>query len=251
MSIIIRAKNLSKSFSVENEYKPDTLKEFLTEIIYKPGRLKKKDKEKFWALRDVSFEIKVGEVFGIIGPNGSGKSTLLKLLSRVIEPTSGKAEIYGKVSSLLEVGTGFHPDLTGRENIYLSGAILGMTKKGIKENFDKIIEFSGVEKFIDTPVKHYSTGMYIRLAFSIGVHLDSDILILDEVLAVGDEFFQKKFVKKIEEIIKMGKTILLVSHSEEIISRFCTGVMLLAEGSIKAVGSPSQVLKLYKEFYQN
>lgn len=248
---MIRVKNLSKSFEIENEYKPDTLKEFLTEIIYKPSKLKKKDTEKFWALKNVSFEIKSGEIFGIVGPNGSGKSTLLKLLSRVIEPTSGIAEIYGKVSSLLEVGTGFHPDLTGRENVYLNGAILGMTKKGIKENFDKIVEFSGVEKFIDTPVKHYSTGMYIRLAFSIGVHLDSEVLILDEVLAVGDDLFQKKFVKKIEEIVKEGKTILLVSHSEEIISRFCTNVMLLAEGSVKAIGSSSQVLKTYKQLYQN
>jgi lipopolysaccharide transport system ATP-binding protein len=189
-----------------------------------------------------------GEVFGIIGPNGSGKSTLLKILSRIIEPTSGKIELYGSVSSLLEVGTGFHPDLTGRENIFLNGAILGMSKKEIAESFDAIVDFAGVEKFIDTPIKHYSSGMFVRLAFSIGVHLRAEILILDEVLAVGDELFQKKFAEKLKDLIKEGRTILLVSHSQEIIAHFCHRVMLVIKGQVKALGETQEVLKIYQDF---
>lgn len=248
MPPIIKAYNLSKHFYINHTWEPDTLKEFLTGFIRNPlSKFKKSPKEEFWSLKDVSFEVMQGEVFGVVGPNGSGKSTLLKLLSRIMDPTSGRAEIYGRISSLLEVGTGFHPDLTGRENIYLCGAILGMTKKEITAKFDTIIEFSGIEKFIDTPVKHYSNGMYIRLAFSVGVHLDSDILILDEILAVGDDSFQKKFTKQIEHIIKQGKTILIVSHSDEIIMRFCDKAMLLINGQVKTIGPTAQTLALYHE----
>ncbi|MBI3951593.1 MAG: ABC transporter ATP-binding protein, partial [Acidobacteria bacterium] len=198
-----------------------------------------------WALRDVSFEIKQGEVVGIIGRNGAGKSTLLKILSRITEPTEGYAEIHGRVGSLLEVGTGFHPELTGRENIYLNGAILGMKRTEIERKFDEIVAFAEVEKFIDTPVKHYSSGMYLRLAFAVAAHLEPEILLVDEVLAVGDAAFQKKCLGKMEDIGAQGRTVLFVSHNMPAVSRLCRRAILLDEGSVLRDGASHQVISAY------
>lgn len=198
-----------------------------------------------WALKDVSFEVKRGEALGIIGKNGAGKSTLLKILSRITGPTKGEAVIHGKVSSLLEVGTGFHPELTGRENIYLNGSILGMRKKEIDSKFDEIVEFSGIEKFIDTPVKRYSSGMKVRLAFSVAAHLEPDILIIDEVLAVGDADFQKKCLKKMEHVEKGGRTVLFVSHNLPAVTRLCQRTILLEEGRLVQDGPSPQVVSTY------
>jgi lipopolysaccharide transport system ATP-binding protein len=192
-----------------------------------------------WALRDVSFEVKQGEILGIIGRNGAGKSTLLKILSRVTVPTTGEVRVKGRIASLLEVGTGFHPELTGRENIFLNGAILGMTKGEIKKKFDEIVAFSEVEKFIDTPVKRYSSGMYVRLAFAVAAHLDPEILIIDEVLAVGDAAFQKKCLGKMGEVAKGGRTVLFVSHNLTVIASLCHRSLLL-EGGIKTIDGPTQ-----------
>src|SRR3989454_14034 len=177
-----------------------------------------------WALRDVSFEVSAGEIVGIIGANGAGKSTLLKILSRITEPTEGQAEIHGRVGSLLEVGTGFHPELSGRENVYLNGAILGMRRAEIEKKFDEIVAFSEVEKFVDMPVKHYSSGMYLRLAFAVAAHLETEILLVDEVLAVGDVEFQKKCLGKMEDVSKQGRTVLFVSHNMHAIRRLCARV---------------------------
>lgn len=200
----------------------------------------------FWALNDVNFEIKKGEAVGIIGRNGAGKSTLLKILSRITEPSKGRFEINGRVSSLLEVGTGFHPELSGRENIYLNGTILGMKRREIKTKFDEIVTFSGVEKFIDTPVKHYSSGMKVRLAFSVAAHLEPEILIIDEVLAVGDAEFQKKCLGKMDEVSKNeGKTILFVSHSMATVSTLCERGLLLAEGKVEYDGRADQTIDFY------
>jgi lipopolysaccharide transport system ATP-binding protein len=192
--------------------------------------------EEFWALKDVSFDIQQGDRVGIIGRNGAGKSTLLKILSRITEPTSGKISIKGRVASLLEVGTGFHPELSGRENIYLNGAILGMSKAEIKSKFDEIVAFAEVEKFLDTPVKRYSSGMYVRLAFAVAAHLEPEILIVDEVLAVGDVQFQKKCLGKMEEVGKEGRTILFVSHNMAMISNLCQKGILLETGKIATRG---------------
>ena len=201
--------------------------------------------EDFWALRDVSFEVKRGEVVGIIGRNGAGKSTLLKILSNITEPTSGRARIRGRVASLLEVGTGFHPELTGRENIFLNGAILGMSRDEIKRKFDEIVEFSGVEKFIDTPVKRYSSGMHVRLAFAVAAHLEPEILIIDEVLAVGDAEFQKKCLGKMNEVAKGGRTVLFVSHNMAAIEGLCTQGILLEWGSVSYIGQPVEAIAKY------
>jgi lipopolysaccharide transport system ATP-binding protein len=201
--------------------------------------------EKFWALRDVSFEIKPGEVVGIIGRNGAGKSTLLKILSRITEPTAGYADINGRVGSLLEVGTGFHPELTGKENVYLNGAILGMTRSEINRKFDEIVEFSAVEKFIETPVKHYSSGMRLRLAFAVAAHLEPEILIIDEVLAVGDAAFQRKCLDKMQNISEHGRTVLFVSHNMPAITRLCERTILLDQGRIIADGPSEQVVGTY------
>jgi len=198
-----------------------------------------------WALRDVSFEIQRGEIVGIIGRNGAGKSTLLKVLSRITEPTNGKVDIYGRVGSLLEVGTGFHPELTGRENIFLNGAILGMRRNEIERKFDEIVAFSEIEKFLDTPVKHYSTGMYTRLAFAVSAHLEPDILLVDEVLSVGDASFQKKCLGKMEEVGQQGRTVLFVSHSMPMIMRLCERTILLDRGAVLADGKPHDVIKHY------
>jgi lipopolysaccharide transport system ATP-binding protein len=198
-----------------------------------------------WALKDVSFEVKKGEVLGIIGRNGAGKTTLLKILSRITNPTRGEAEIRGRISSLLEVGTGFHPELTGRENIYLNGTILGMKKKEVDQKFDEIVEFSGVEKFIDTPVKRYSSGMKVRIAFSVAAHLEPEILIIDEVLAVGDLRFQKKCLKKMEDVGSHGRTVLFVSHNIPAVTRLCTRTILLEQGLIIEDGPTEEVVGKY------
>jgi len=198
-----------------------------------------------WALKDVCFEVKAGEVLAIIGRNGAGKSTLLKVLSRITEPTKGKAEIRGKVSSLLEVGTGFHPELTGRENVYLNGAILGMKKREIDRKFDEIVDFSGVEKFIDTPVKRYSNGMKVRLAFSVAAHLEPDILVIDEVLAVGDAEFQNKCLGKMRNITTQGRTVLFVSHNMTAVIKLCPTAILLDNGQIAAKGPSKEIVDQY------
>jgi lipopolysaccharide transport system ATP-binding protein len=202
-------------------------------------------KDVIWALKDISFEVKKGEVLGIIGRNGAGKSTLLKILCKVTDPTAGKAEVRGRVSSLLEVGTGFHQELSGRENIYLNGTILGMTKKEVDRKFDEIVDFSGVEKFIDTPVKRYSSGMRVRLAFSVAAHLEPEILLIDEVLAVGDVEFQKKCLKKMENVGQEGRTVLFVSHNMHAITRLCSRTILLNNSMIVDDGPSTKVVKDY------
>jgi lipopolysaccharide transport system ATP-binding protein len=203
------------------------------------------DTEEFFALNDVSFDVQCGDRVGIIGRNGAGKSTLLKILSRITEPTAGKISIKGRVASLLEVGTGFHPELTGRENIFLNGAILGMSRREIRDKFDQIVDFSEVEKFIDTPVKRYSSGMYVRLAFAVAAHLEPEILVLDEVLAVGDARFQKKCMGRMEEVSREGRTILFVSHNMGAVAELCSRAVLLAEGKLVADGSTAAVIEKY------
>ena len=219
-----------------------------------PGNENKKtnnSNDVIWALKNVSFNVKKGEVLGIIGANGAGKSTLLKILSNITNPTKGRAEIRGKVASLLEVGTGFHPELTGRENVYLNGTILGMTRKEVKQRFDEIVDFSGVEKFIDTPVKRYSSGMKVRLAFSVAAHLETDILLVDEVLAVGDASFQQKCMGKMGEVSKGGRTILLVSHNMGAIDSICKRVILFSNGKIIYSGNPNDAIETYYNMSAN
>jgi lipopolysaccharide transport system ATP-binding protein len=201
--------------------------------------------EEFWALKGVSFEVKRGEVLGIIGRNGAGKSTLLKILSRITEPSEGRVTIKGRVASLLEVGTGFHPELTGRENIYLNGAVLGMTRAEIKRKFDEIVAFAEVEKFLDTPVKRYSSGMYVRLAFAVAAHLEPEILVVDEVLSVGDAEFQKKCLGKMQDVAGHGRTVLFVSHNMGAVSSLCRTCILLKNGSTEEIGPTTEVLACY------
>lgn len=203
------------------------------------------NKEEFWALKDVSFEVKQGEVIGVIGRNGAGKTTLLKILSRITEPTAGRFHIRGRVASLLEVGTGFHPELTGRENIFLNGAILGMTRREIKKKFDEIVAFAEVEKFLDTPVKRYSSGMYVRLAFAVAAHLEPEILLIDEVLAVGDAAFQKKCLGKLGDVSKEGRTVLFVSHNMAAISSLCKKTVVLESGKICFEGNVEKGIDYY------
>lgn len=253
---IIKVQNLSKKYRLGlKEKQAETLFGQISQIIRSPydnfKRLRKlsrfglEDESVFWALNDLSFEVKEGEVLGIIGKNGAGKSTLLKILSQITEPSSGKIEIHGRVASLLEVGTGFHPELSGRENIYMNGTILGMTKKEIDSKLDEIIDFSGVEKFIDTPVKFYSSGMKVRLGFSVAAHLDPEILIIDEVLAVGDYEFQSKCLGKMKEVAKRGRTVLFVSHNLEAVKSLCSRAILLENAKITANGLPLDVIKVY------
>lgn len=208
-------------------------------------RTKKSDSNIVWALKDINFEVKQGEVLGIIGRNGAGKSTLLKILSRVTGPTVGDIKIKGRIASLLEVGTGFHPELTGRENIFLNGAILGMTKQEIKNKFDEIVDFSGIERYIDTPVKRYSSGMYVRLAFGVAAHLEPEILIVDEVLAVGDAEFQKKCLGKMKDVSGQGRTVLFVSHNMAAMAQLCNRGIILRNGTMHAQGKMSEIIPLY------
>lgn len=209
------------------------------------GRAPKADEKEFWALRDVSFEVQPGEIVGIIGRNGAGKSTLLKILSRITNPSGGEVVMRGRVASLLEVGTGFHGDLTGRENIYLNGAILGMTKGEIRSKLDEIIAFAEIEKFIDTPVKRYSSGMYVRLAFAVAAHLEPEILIVDEVLAVGDQQFQQKCIGKMKSVSQNGRTVLFVSHSMDTVLKLCTQGIILSKGTTEFCGSPQEAAQRY------
>jgi lipopolysaccharide transport system ATP-binding protein len=237
----IQVSNVSKKYQIGGS-NPNVLREGLKGIV---GNFSRKKKAEFWALKDISFNLKQGEVLGVIGRNGAGKSTLLKVLSRITEPTNGKIEINGRVGSLLEVGTGFHPELTGKENIFLNGSILGMTRTEIKSKFDEIVEFSGVEKFINTPVKRYSSGMYVRLAFSVAAHLEPEILIIDEVLAVGDAEFQKKCLGKMQDVAGHGRTVLFVSHNMSTVSSLCTSALYLKNGQVEFQGSISQAIERY------
>jgi lipopolysaccharide transport system ATP-binding protein len=251
--IAISVQNLGKSFKIAHEriglhgYRTlhDDLVDLPRRLLARFGRNGRSTAETIWALKGVSFEVKKGEVLGIIGGNGTGKSTLLKILSRITEPTSGAADIYGRTGALLEVGTGFHPELTGRENIFLNGAILGMSRSEIKSKFDEIVAFAEIEKFLDTPVKRYSSGMYVRLAFAVAAHLDPEILLIDEVLAVGDAAFQKKCLGKMEEVAKAGRTILLVSHQMALVSNLCTRCILLSEGQVARSGPADDVIPAY------
>lgn len=236
----VEIKSLSKAYMIghEREAAPGTMtfRDSLSHAIRKPIELitgHQLKKEKFWALKDVSLDIERGDVVGIIGRNGSGKSTLLKVLSRIVEPTEGEVIMRGRVASLLEVGTGFHPELTGRENIYFNGAILGMSRQEVKAKFDEIVEFSEIERFLDTPVKFYSSGMYVRLAFAVAAHLDPDILIVDEVLAVGDAAFQKKCLGKMKDVAGQGRTVLFVSHSMDAIRKLCSKGLYLDKGVVQ------------------
>ena len=253
---VIHVENLSKRYVIGHQRrKGDGLRHAIEAVVRNPFQWLRdrkqavlKEHEEFWALRDISFEIKQGDVVGIIGRNGAGKSTLLKILSRITEPTSGRIRLKGRVASLLEVGTGFHPELTGRENIFLNGAILGMSKVEIKRKFDEIVAFSEVEKFLDTPVKRYSSGMYVRLAFAVAAHLEPEILIVDEVLAVGDAEFQKKCLGKMQDVsTKEGRTVLFVSHNMDAISRLCGSAIMLNKGCKEYNGSTKQAVQKYLE----
>lgn len=251
---IIEVKNLSKEYIISHNAQPYyTLRDSLTNLIKKPfayfySKNSAAKKEKFLALDDINFSVMPGEVVGIIGKNGAGKSTILKILSQITPPTRGSAHLKGRVASLLEVGTGFHPELTGRENIFLNGAILGMTRKEILKKFDEIVAFAEIEKFLDTPVKRYSSGMYVRLAFAVAAHLEPEILIVDEVLAVGDAAFQKKCLGKMDEISKKdGRTVIFVSHNMGAISNLCQTCILLENGKIILNSSTQEVIDLYKK----
>ena len=250
MKPIIRVENLGKQYTIGAKAEPyTTLRESLVRTARKPLDMirgnGKRTEEQFWALKDVSFDVMPGEVVGIIGRNGAGKSTLLKILSRITEPTTGRVELFGRVGSLLEVGTGFHPELTGRENIYLNGAILGMRREEISKKFDEIVDFAEIEEFLDTPVKRYSSGMYVRLAFAVAAHLEPEILVVDEVLAVGDAQFQKKCLGKMDEVSKAGRTVLFVSHQLGMLSQLCRTCILLEKGKILLQGETEHVIETY------
>lgn len=244
----ITVENLSKRYIIRHQARQDTLRDALTggfKSIVSNFRKKSATAEEFWALRNLNFNIPAGEVVGIVGRNGAGKSTLLKVLSRITEPTTGKIKLRGRVASLLEVGTGFHPELSGRENIFLNGAILGMSRKEIKLRFDEIVAFAEVERFLDTPVKRYSSGMYVRLAFSVAAHLEPEILIVDEVLAVGDASFQEKCLGRMKRVANSGRTVLFVSHNIAAVQSLCTSGILLKAGEVVTTGSISSVVSRY------
>jgi lipopolysaccharide transport system ATP-binding protein len=250
--IAVRVENLSKRYRIggpQARYK--TLRESLVDMARAPARRLRRlgqpspEDETIWALKDVTFDVKKGDVVGIIGRNGAGKTTLLRILCRITEPTEGQAEIEGRVGSLLEVGTGFHPELTGRENIYLNGAILGMKRAEIDQRFDEIVAFSEIEKFLDTPVKRYSSGMYVRLAFSVAAHLEPEILLVDEVLAVGDAAFQKRCLGKMGDVASEGRTVLFVSHNMAAIESLCRRALTLDRGHLTMTGDPHDVVEAY------
>jgi lipopolysaccharide transport system ATP-binding protein len=257
--VVIRAESLGKKYLIGHEGESERYVALRDVVAHNVQRLRRTamdlvrgrpmvagdELEEFWALKDISFEIKRGEVTGVIGPNGAGKSTLLKILSRITEPSEGRVTIHGRVASLLEVGTGFHPELTGQENIFLNGAILGMSKKEIKAKFDEIVAFAEIEKFLDTPVKRYSSGMYVRLAFAIAAHLEPEILIVDEVLAVGDVQFQKKCLGKMQDVSQGGRTVLFVSHDMRKATALCGRGILLNCGKIKRDGQMATVADVY------
>jgi lipopolysaccharide transport system ATP-binding protein len=240
----LRVEGLGKRYSLGGVQTYQTLRDSVVEFL-RGRRSEQKRKPDFWALRDVSFELKEGEVLGIVGRNGAGKSTLLKLLSRITSPDTGNVEIHGRMGSLLEVGTGFHPELTGRENVFMNGTLLGMRRKEIDKKFDEIIAFSGVEDFLDTPVKRYSTGMRVRLGFAVAAHLDPDILIVDEVLAVGDAEFQRKCLGRMNEVASAGRTVLYVSHQLDSIVGLCNRAVWLDKGMVRLDGKPDYVVKEY------
>jgi lipopolysaccharide transport system ATP-binding protein len=249
---VIAVEKLSKRYVIGHQRTGDDgLRHVLESAVRAPFKWRARREqngrknEEFWALRDVSFAVRHGEAVGIVGRNGAGKSTLLKLLSRITEPTSGSIRYRGRVSSLLEVGTGFHPELTGRENIFLNAAILGMKRTDIRRKFDEIVAFSEIERFLDTPVKRYSSGMYVRLAFGVAAHLEPDILLVDEVLAVGDATFQKKCLGKMGNVVQEGRTVLFVSHNMAAIASLCTRGVLLESGSLKLSGTPQTVIEAY------
>ena len=245
---VIHAEGLGKRYRVGERERYLALRDVLTRAVTAPFRRngQRRTRDYLWALRDVSFDVRQGEVVGLIGRNGAGKTTLLKILSRITRPTEGCAELHGRVGSLLEVGTGFHPELTGRENVYLSGAILGMQKSEINSKFDEIVSFAGVERFIDTPLKHFSTGMQLRLAFAVAAHLEPEILLVDEVLAVGDLEFQKKCLGKMQEVSKTGRTIVFVSHQMNQIRRLCERAFWLEAGQIHRSGPANQIVGAYE-----
>jgi lipopolysaccharide transport system ATP-binding protein len=250
--VAIRGIDLGKRYAIGERARYLALRDILARIIKSPARLlgsnngnKNKQREHIWALHDTSFEVQEGEVVGLIGRNGAGKTTLLKILARITRPTTGFAEIRGRMGSLLEVGTGFHPELTGRENVSLSGAILGMSKREIARKFEEIVAFAEVKKFIDTPVKHYSTGMQTRLAFAVAAHLEPEILLVDEVLAVGDSAFQKKCLAKMGQVSREGRTILFVSHNMAAVKTLCSKAILINDGSIEAFGTVGSVVDAY------
>ena len=252
-NVALSVQNLSKSFRIAHQgglrgYKTlhDELTTLPRRLVQRLRRNGKSTSETFWALKNVSFDVNQGEVLGIIGSNGAGKSTLLKILNRITEPTVGGVDIYGRVGALLEVGTGFHPELTGRENIFLNGAILGMTRAEIKRKFDEIVAFAEVERFLDTPVKRYSSGMYVRLAFAVAAHLDPEILLIDEVLAVGDAEFQKKCLAKMEDVAaNEGRTVIFVSHNMDAVCHLCSRCILLRNGQIEKSGDAAEVVAAY------
>jgi lipopolysaccharide transport system ATP-binding protein len=248
VDLAIRAQGLGKSYRIEHETQPNyrTLRESFASFAARSlRRATTSTHETIWALKDVSFEVRRGEALGIVGRNGAGKSTLLKILSRITRPTTGRAEVYGRLGSLLEVGTGFHPELTGRENIFLNGAILGMSRREIRRRFDEIVDFAETERFLDTPVKRYSTGMYMRLAFAVAAHLETEILVVDEVLAVGDAAFQQKCLGKMEDVAGQGRTVLFVSHNMAAIAQLCSNAVLLDSGRIVLAGATDAVVARY------
>lgn len=248
MKPILEIKNISKKFRISHESKPYlSLRDSISGIFSKSGH----SEEDFYALKDISFDVMQGETVGIIGKNGAGKSTLLKILSKITPPTSGSITCRGRIASLLEVGTGFHPELSGRENIFFNGSILGMKKKEILKNFDAIVDFSGVEKFLDTPLKHYSSGMQLRLAFAVAAFLENEILVIDEVLAVGDAEFQKKCMGKMEDVSKIGRTILFVSHQLGAISNLCSKSILMNNGTLSMTDETTKVIEHYLLSIQN
>jgi lipopolysaccharide transport system ATP-binding protein len=259
--IVVRAQGVGKLYRLGEGWRHNRLRDVIAEAMSAPFRRRgpsrvgrpsvskpeRSDDQQLWALQDVSFEVRRGEVIGIIGANGAGKSTLLKILSRITEPTSGCVEMRGRLGSLLEVGTGFNPDLTGRENVYLNGAILGMKRSEIRRRFDEIVEFAEIERFLDTPVKRYSSGMYMRLAFAVAAHLEPDILVVDEVLAVGDASFQRKCLGKMGNVAQTGRTVLFVSHNMMAVEDLCHRALWLKEGQIVERGEPKAVVSAYLE----